>query len=472
MPVLYDGYNFVPAPFVNIQSNWVTDQNDENLFPDITITLNGTIVPTGITPGPDVTDQIVLAQKEIENAVSNNGKRLEAFSPNGGPPIDFFCTVENVNFQPAPWTTICNYTITFKSRAIEGTDMQPGVLKIASKSENWQFNENGDGTTQISHSVSAVGLMVYESEDTANDPLQSAKNYCESRLISINSGAITLPSDAAVASGVLTDVDFNISKFWNRSLVEGIGHTENSWQVTENFIYNPVGNYFEEYDASVNQDIVGGNVVTVTINGTIIGFADNIINNEIRLANAQSQLATIEALIYSRLTPFVPVDFTLNPTANSIQNTYDRTNGVVQYSRTYSAKRGTLISGAIDENIDVSDTGFTDVFAQFIVPNRANGPIIQYLNTVNSPQRSISISASLSPSGSITDGTSLLAAYLDKPDTDFIIEALVPSAGNYYVTQNTEDWNPMTRRYNRVMVWTLDPNGSSVDGLPNGVNDT
>ena len=92
------------------------------------------------------------------------------------------------------------------------------------------------------------------------------------------------------------------------------------------------------------------------------------------------------------------------------------------------------------------------------------------MKTKDSPERSININATLAPISSIGSTSSLKGEYLNKPNTDDIISALVPSNGNYYLRENAEQFNPITREYSRTVSWVIDSKSSDVDGMPTGIN--
>ena len=134
-----------------------------------------------------------------------------------------------------------------------------------------------------------------------------------------------------------------------------------------------------------------------------------------------------------------------------------------------------MVSGSIDESIDIADNGPTDVFASIPIPGRSNGPIIQYMSTYSLPERTISINATIPPISYI-DINNLRNRYLSKPNTNNIIDALKPESGYYYITQDSEAWNPIKGNYSRTVSWVMQPfsNGTvyGFDGIPSGIHNT
>jgi hypothetical protein len=210
----------------------------------------------------------------------------------------------------------------------------------------------------------------------------------------------------------------------------------------------------------------------VAVNGDVTGFSDRASSLAVRLNNAKTKFTTnVEPNLYTRLLTYTPAGYTLRTDPSSKQITYDQTNGVVRYAYTYSAfLGGGLIDGSVEEDVSVNDIGKTDVFAQIPIPGRSRGPIVQPMRTYTLPERTVTINARMSHDGTPLTIGSLTSAYLDKPDTNSIINALKPSAGYYYIKQDAEDWNPIRKQYSRVISWILQPEGSGVNGLPSGLS--
>lgn len=483
MPVNYGGSILRPAPLVTMQKTYARDEYGRILHPEYAFTLQGTIVnvgssldsPSAQSYGMDTAD--VLAEQERLRNIFIDGELLEITSPNHATvsPIQAYCTVESVDFSPSTWTNRCDYVIQLKAKKLEGESIDA----IDSFVERWSVNENEDGTFSISHELQAVGSLVYESAGTYADAVESAKTWCNDRRYSIGTnGALNLDS-----GGVEFDFTSILSRipypgfFWNYSCVEGIGISSRGWQLTENFICAS-GNTRESWSASVSSENNDPYKTTVSINGTVIGYADNIYNYEDKSIRAKSYFdSAVSPNIYTRLTPYIPGGYTLNPIPTTKQVSYEKYAGTLNYSFTYTAVSGTIIPNAIDEAIAVSDVGCTDVFAQIPVPGRAGGPVTQYMATTTLPERTVSINATMMNPGTKVTLANLRSMYLSKPNTNSIVDALKPEAGKYYVKQDTEEWNPIKGQYGRVVSWTLAGSGSvtvtsntAVSGIPTTVH--
>lgn len=477
MPVRYDGQSLVPAPLVDISKEFIRADDGVILHPDYTITLTGTIVNVGEdldSPGVenetfgDMAD-IQAEQIRIRTIFDVDGGRLEIEAPGGGSAhtLDAFCTVQSINFERSTWTTRCNYTIVLKTNKIEDDDTIS--TQLSAYNENWSFSENQDGTTAVSHRLVAQGLPIYDGPNSlSTDPLIQAKNWCNDRKITINTdGALTYSNSDFSLTSTITNIGSGNENFWNYALVENIGPTEYSWEINESFLYDPSGVAREIFTASRNINPEDSRKYTVSINGTVFGNAENQRNLNLRNSRAETFFNdNVEPNLATRALQYIPSGFTINPGADSRQVNYQLDEGVLSYSYTFAAVKGFLFSDAIEEQINVVDNGPTDVFAQIPVPGRANGPVVQYMNTSTLPERTLNISLLFPPESGLINSSTLASLYEGKPDTDSIVDLLKPNVGFYYTTQNNEEWNPIRRRYNRNITWVIQREGASVTGVP------
>lgn len=465
----------IPAPFVSVSKIYIRDNNGAVLYPEYTFTLNGSIVSVGSalnSPGglsgstPLYTfgsmEGILAEQQRIRELFATDGGRLEIESPGGGGPntIDAYCSVESINFAESTWTTKCEYTISLKAKGLAAdVDDLDGVMNMA---ETWSITEQENNIFSVEHNLSCVGVLLY-SDDGANDPLESARLWCRNRMYSIDSEGQLSPrySGSSVMGGDTVSFDSLLSKLsgdgsdcWNYGVVESIDPTTYTYEVKETFIHLTDGVY-ERWNASVTTD--ENNLVTIELTGDITGHASNVITEDLEstdtgIIRANAKWAEVSSLLYNRMLPYVPDGYTLNPSPITHQVTRNITDGVLSYSRTYRAHTGRLIDGAIEENIGITDVGASDVFVEIPIPGRANGPLIQYMQTQTSSRRVLNITAKLLPT-SIDSLSALVSAYNDKPDVDDIILALTPDSSKYYVQDNSEEWNPTNGQFTRSVTW-------------------
>lgn len=476
--------SLIPAPLVSIRGGSVRDGNGTKLRNEYSITLNGTIVnignakdsPSAQSYGFARMDDIVSEQARLKELFGNEGGQLELSDPEGSGTnnISCYCLVDSISFNPSTWTTRCDYTVDLRTNQLSPTPQ--AFEDIESTTNEWSVQQNPDGTVALTHNLSARGILTYAASGVVNSPLTSAKTWCQNRTYDLDANGNISP--ASIESFGLGDFITSLpsGNYWNKSVSETASSSTNTFSVSETFIYNPSGTQREEYSVGLSQNQDDPYRYNVSVNGTIQGFASADNNYGVKYTNASGYFEnTVRPNLYSRVSAYMPEGFSLLVNPRSSQITHQIFNGVVDYSFSYLASSGTLIPNSINEEITISDTGQNDVFATIQVPGRANGPVVQYMGTKTLPERSVRISAQMSL-GPITGGaglpaaSGLNAAYLAKPYTSDIVNALQPNAGNYYLTSDNEEWNPLLGQYSRSTSWTMNPESNTVYGLPSGVN--
>ena len=482
MPVRYRATELIPAPFVSVAKTMLRNGAGDKISQEYVYTITGTIVNVGndknspAASGYTFGDMngVLAEQRRIRELFAVEGGRLEIEAPGGGGPntIDTFCTVDSVNFEPSTWTSRCDYTITLRSPKIESDDET--FQNLRDFNEDWSIQPNINGTYVISHNLQATGQAIYGVGGIVNDPLTEAKTWCQDRSVVLSTdGALSYYGTSGILdlSNLISDLSSASGNYWNHSVSETIGMNQYTWSISETFLHDPSGSVREEYNISQTSEADDPRKATFSINGTVFGNANLDKNLGLRNTRASGYFSYIASpMIYPRLQTYISPGFTLNPVPTSRQVSYNLTEGSLNYTYSYVASSGTLFSDALTEDISVDDVGYTDVFAQIQVPGRANGPVVQDMNTVTLPERTVNINLTFAPETGAITTSSLMAKYLAKPNTDAVISALVPNNGDYYVKQNTESWNPMKKQYQRTMSWTINPEGASVSGIPTSIH--
>jgi hypothetical protein len=123
------------------------------------------------------------------------------------------------------------------------------------------------------------------------------------------------------------------------------------------------------------------------------------------------------------------------------------------------------LTDALFESITINDNNPADVFATIFVLGRANGPVLQNLNTKTAGTRSVQIEAVYEPpSGcptSVGNIDILLSYQVKSPgqtDVDDIINAfedqLEASYSQVFRSDDNQSWNPREGRFSRNVTWT------------------
>ena len=314
---------------------------------------------------------------------------------------------------------------------------------IADFSEDWsiEVDENGEtytdanGVTQIrpksyriSHSLNATGkkhYMMKENESVEKIPAwESARKFVTQRLHkdAVPSGYPNIYGQ--ISSGVINLMDdyggFNCVR------TENVSESAGTFSVTENW-FLASGTAFENYNinlstsnsapfVSVNIDgnIKGLSTITpsgemyggIGLGGPVGGFPQSLApapppatpttaqtpyQNAVRKYNtiSNSGLFGVGSDIYRRANNMVAVQLNSQPLSVSIgSNEYT---GELSYSLAFDNRPTNIISGAIVETLQVSDTYPGDVFAIVPVIGRATGPILQNIGGRTEYKRDVSL---------------------------------------------------------------------------------
>ena len=161
---------------------------------------------------------------------------------------------------------------------------------------------------------------------------------------------------------------------------------------------------------------------------------------------------------------------------------HDPRKGTISYSYEYSNKF-VFISGAINENVTINDTGPVDVVNETFVLGRRLGPILQSLGTRTSARKDVTIEVTVLPPSSLagfvmtnkecplwTGGTvySSITGMIEglKPYGDRTVSIFgnmgssetrtggsLNNNGQVFVNTDNYTWNPVEGRYTRMIGW-------------------
>jgi hypothetical protein len=181
---------------------------------------------------------------------------------------------------------------------------------------------------------------------------------------------------------------------------------------------------------------------------------------------------------YNRTTPLknptYSQDSLLNVIPWSTTEAHDPRKGIITYGYEFNNKF-TIISGVISESISIDDTGPNDVVAEVFVIGRRLGPILQSLSAKTSSKRSVSIDITVMPVTGIdqyfmsNSNCPMFTGGAAYNTIELILEGLRPfgirdgsigftartasPAGQSYITENTQNWNPTEGKYTRKATW-------------------
>lgn len=496
MPVKINNVNIVPAPLVTFSKNYIKNSNGV-IGADYTISLNGDLIAykgnpesTGVTPSvinstgvyystysPDddpintsITPEAYLTsimkkQEFLRNVISSgvssgSGIKLEITGFNQDRGIKAYCELDSLEFDDkSRWTNVCGYTATLKTnRFIESSNSlfssnsseDSFQYYISDAQNSWSFNEDGGYTAtsgniqdqkkvyRVTHSASAVGQRVYNNGTLASTPIQQASGYVHNV---IGLGYSNMPSGYLGLSTGLTVVD--------RKVVENINSFNGTYSIEEEFSLVPSGQLATE-TVSITIDNDLGSLTKVQINGTIKGLnSSGVLDRSANsYVNANNYWNSISGVIYSRANSYYGGAYSLNAVelSKSVGKNYQE--GTISYNYSYDNRPPNLISGALSEEITISDIYPGQIINIIPVIGRSQ-PIIQYVNSRSEYKRTLQLNASMAPSGS----SMVKPAY---SDLQTIYDLYKPVGTKVYYSAPSESWNPKNGQYSYTVEWTYE----------------
>ena len=208
------------------------------------------------------------------------------------------------------------------------------------------------------------------------------------------------------------------------------------------------------------------------------GFVTNhIFTTGVDIANWRLYTSsyTTATIIYKRAAEYSNVDVYPTPVSQTVSR--NPAEGTITYTFSFHDKGNEevkVFTGAISESINIQDSASTDVFATIQVPGRSAGAVLQKMNTITSPERTVTIDAQFPPiknadktfliDPDFSSGVSVFAGYtVGEPHekADMILgwfkDDLATSAkagdGPIFVTGDQETWDPWNGTYNRTITW-------------------
>jgi hypothetical protein len=478
MPVKINGISIAPAPMVTMSKTYVSSPGVGVIGADYSINLNGTLIAykgnpqaSGTTPStslstssvydsystddpiinlsPDaLLNSIMKKQDYLRHLVASGQSTglpllLEIVGYNENKGIKAYCDVSEISFDDqSRWTNTCGYTIGLKTASLNesanGLALE-SLSNVSSAEDSWSFQESNftvgstfevqAKTFTVSRSCSAVGLRVFQS-GVVVPPIQTAINYVQNSM--------------GLGGGIPTFDYLPIGDAVNHKVTENRNDYTGSYSVTEEYTLVPgSATATEVVTVSVESDL--SSLVKVSINGTITGLDTNSAESAetTRAANAESYWSSLN--LYSRVETYA-TDLNEIPISQSVGRNF--TEGTISYSYAYDTRPVNLITGALAEDIQVSDTYPGQLINVVPVIGRSQ-PIIQYLNSRSEYKRSLQISANMP----FVDGVAV------KPptgDLNAIFNLYKPDGDKVYYEAPQETFNYKTGQYSYSVSWTFE----------------
>ncbi len=484
--VMYDSNRLIPAPFVSISKQYQRTQDQTPIGSTFRITLNGQVLAFMGSPVSNRTfwDQpeypadeniaaasrlksILRKQEAIRDLFSTDGLLFEIQSGDGSAPLKCNPRVLDIEFREGLWYDIFEYTITLEADIVYingqalGEDSFTELISDASETWDFETDETPQGidkprTYRLTHTVSATGKRFFDETGTlVKQAWEQAKDYVVARLgyspsVAENAGVNTLPGSYG---------GYNFIRSSQQDSLGGIYSVTESWLLAE----QP---YLEEFTCDIKSDISTG-TTGVTIQGTITGLEQRDANVQLvttKYANASTAWATIEANLLSRAQSYAGVTLNINPLSKLVGK--NEIAGIITYAYEYDTRPSNIFVGSLYEGITLTENLPADLFASIPVVGRANGPVLQYLGSIQERSVVLNIEVVFPPSsfggGSISEVRAALYGNprISQPNAfNTIIQAARPALQYGTSIQLTrsqnETWDARSGRYNYSIEWVF-----------------
>lgn len=238
-----------------------------------------------------------------------------------------------------------------------------------------------------------------------------------------------------------------------------------TFSLTRSFTDQLTSLYTEEFTVQRQENIDTSNV-TITVQGTIQGLGqETSTKSTARFASASgAYFGTIEPLIRDRALVISPTGTCI--TSNPITSTlgYNQLVGVITYSQSFDSRFLTNNINIIKEDIEINFANRSDVIAQFEIPGKADGPVLQDLETKTGLEKTLRITYTMASStgnciNSVASSNDLLSIALS--ESAILINNTPtanprgekPESSAVFKTSDTHSWARQSRVFNRNVTW-------------------
>jgi len=367
-----------------------------------------------------------------------------------------------------------------------GRPVKP-AYKLSSVDESWELteadglfyqsdapneaNNNLHKTYTLTHTVSATGLKKYSAPGTLaadGEAFRQAVQWVSGRLVTDPTIDITedLMGDTTFFSskflpiemnkpGATDELGFNLKsgalsyKGYNHSRSVSSDQNVGSYSVTDTWVVSQ-----ENFESTHSLEFTfegsaSAEGATLTANATFQGLS-TVTSDSTKIDKYAGALKT-----FGIVKPLIPNlakrvyqdsggNFALNTDLKLSESVgHNKVAGSITYSVSFNDYDRPKITDAVSEAVSINynnDKGEQKLIAVLQVIGRANGPIIQDIQTTQISSRTITVDA-------------VMKRGSGKPDGEAAISAYRPTGANTFLTASTESWNPNTRAYNKSETW-------------------
>lgn len=289
----------------------------------------------------------------------------------------------------------------------------------------------------LTRTISAVGIKTKDNSSTSH------ASTAVSRIKSLDDANIT------------NRLPLGSSRPFDLSTKTTTDYGQGSETLVETYVfYTKSANkkYRDNFSIDISSDNRSADTyTTATVNGTILGLntksfnsrsSDPFDNN--RFTNATHGWSQVAPLIFDRITANMA---SVNPIPLSKQVTYDDNKGTIDYSFTYDTRPISLVSGAITEDIIVSDQNTGRAVKLYpIAGGDGYRTAKQDLGTYTLPSRTVTYTAQF-PKGYSTGG---VQSMIDNVIDQFDPQELNPVGGSFMRSQVESDTSSSDAISNKI----------------------
>ena len=486
----YGDYEFDPRPLFTVNKEIIKTPSNTGLATRYSMTLEGTILPTGIDPISNNKGGLTTVLNDtqtLRNAFAEDFKLLLLQCDSEPALISGYPKVLDVNVNSANDNYIrrADYTISLEMPSLTGTQSESagaycdgdveydytahGLVSLSDELSIEFLDERAGGTDSTFgasvpsvFSVQRVGSAQGDSTTcegnggTYKHPWEKAHDY-------IKNYGVGFPDDYDGVEGLFcldSDV-YLFNNFRNVSINKG----EGSVQSTETWVASTLNQaYLEEFEATSERS-TDGVFTSVTVNGTIQGLSSTNYDNcpptsTPKYNNAFIGWTAISSLAYGRAAAVYTsgpgnLAGSLNTATLSQSIGYNPIGGSITYNLTYNDRPVNCVPAALTESITYTYNDPSDLFASHTILGKASGPLFQQLGTKGPTTREINIDAILP-----LDSSCVAAGFVSPPaayDAHVAAFELGLNAlwDQVFVNSETVSWEPKVGHLTLNKSWTV-----------------
>lgn len=491
--VLKDGTEWYmnPPPLIGWTSNDIY-QGSQYLGSEANVTLSCFASPC-VSSNTRVSDMIGVINS-VETYFSS-GVTLKVFGDAGGTPAAQFNIINpSVSAEESGFYNLVRFTVQFTSfgpsseGSVSGavtsilhggttaTNRQAIPLQSFSDTFNYEpetsmgyiFDDPGAQIFRFSRTVSATerpiqGGHTNRTSTFGHNACSGAKAFVDSRMAVDDFSPYYVDNHFRYIEGVnvlnmATSVNIDLAELTYSVTINGLYATE----TTTNAIKQ--SGAFETTTTTVQTD-AASTLTSVTIDGSLNGYAVGAPTDptlRIHAGAAKGAYAVLNqisnngswgygSIAYKRAQ--AATDAVLNATPRSISvgdSTYS--NQTITYNVTYDNRRVPIISGAVSETVNMTDSYPTDIYASIQVMGKRDGPVFQYMNTTTHYERDVTIELVMPQNFQGSPATNSNT----RDDLNKLLEQMTPGstkAGYVMLKQLNESWSSSEGRYTLNAGW-------------------